>query len=77
MEALKNMPPEPRDPREFVQMDKLYPWLTRKQRNAYLTQQLNIPADNDTPDGILQIELEEMKDDNEAKKGKEEKKETK
>jgi hypothetical protein len=35
-EAQKNAKPEPKDPREFVQMDKLYQDLTRKEQISYL-----------------------------------------
>lgn len=35
-EEEKNAKPEPKDPREFVQMDKLYTYLTRKEQVSYL-----------------------------------------
>jgi len=44
VEAEKNMPPEPHDPREFMQMDKLYPLLSRKEQIQVL-KELNIEAD--------------------------------
>ena len=44
VEAQKNVPPEPHDPREFVQMDKLYPLLTRNEQMQVL-QELNIEPD--------------------------------
>lgn len=44
VETQKNMPPEPHDPREFIQMDKLYPLLSRIEQMQIL-EELNIVPD--------------------------------
>ena len=48
VEAQKNLPPPPHDPREFVQMDKLYPLLSRKEQMQIL-EELNIQPDPSAP----------------------------
>jgi hypothetical protein len=48
VEAQKNLPPEPHDPREFVQMDKLYPLLTRAEQ-MQLLEELHIKPDPNAP----------------------------
>jgi hypothetical protein len=45
IEKQKNMPPPPHDPREFVQMDKLYEQMTRDEQIHYLEDQLGMWAD--------------------------------
>jgi hypothetical protein len=53
MEAMKNQPPEPKDPREFVQMDKLYPFLDRKEQEQILITLGVVPTQNVNTVGVL------------------------
>lgn len=69
VEEQKNIPPEPHDPREFVQMDKLYPLLARSEQIQIL-QELNIvPDQNATVVGMVtQTDLLNAADKKAAKK---------
>jgi hypothetical protein len=65
-EDAKNQKPEPKDPREFVQMDKLYALLTRKEQINYLPS-IGIEPDTSTATvGTLTVQ-DVFKADNEAK----------
>ena len=75
VEDQKNVPPEPHDPREFVQMDKLYSLLTRKEQMFYLKNELHIEPDMEgqvagipSAQDIMKQQQESRKNDIDEKK---------
>jgi hypothetical protein len=69
VEAEKNRPAEPHDPREFVQMDKLYPLLSRKEQMQILKELNIIPDAEATVVGMptVQDKLKQEEDANDRK----------